>query len=161
MSGPRKLLWMLTVRDFQCSYDKMPKRKRQHLCPAISLKLRATECLLRVIPTWVKQLWKEIVDYKSVKARVCRQRWPFLKQQWQLQIAFSLQSHSLSSASRCINHPNPGTRRNSLPMTLVHLWPSFIIHLEENTNCLSLRSTNNIFLCAIGIMYPGKIKQLF
>ena len=93
----------------------MWKQKCQHVRLVISLKLRAIRCLLRVIPTWAKQRWRAIVDYRSVKACVHRQQWPFLKQQWQLQIAFSLQSHSLNSACRYINHPNPGTPRNSLP----------------------------------------------
>lgn len=118
-----RLLWMLTVCDSQCPYDEMLKQKCQHTCPAISSKLRTIGCLLRAAPTWVKPWWKEIVDYRSVKACVHRQQWPFLKQQWQLQIAFSLQSHSLNSASRCINHPNPGSRETACPTTLVHLWP--------------------------------------
>lgn len=118
-----RLLWMLTVCDSQWPYDEMLKQKCQLRHPAISSKRRAIGCLLRVVPTWVKPLWKEIVDYRSVKACVQRQQWPFLKQQWQLQIAFSLQSHSLNFASRCINRPNPGIRETACPMTLVHLQP--------------------------------------
>lgn len=139
------------------------KQKCQRLCPAISLKLGAIWCLLRVIFTWVQQLWKETVDHRSVKAQVHRQCWPFLKQQWQLFIAFS-SPHMPSTL-------NPGTytiriqvlRETAYPMTLVLLWPLLEFHLKENTHYLHFKSTNwkkkkkaqMMFLCTVWITYQG------
>lgn len=68
----------------------MLRYKRQRLCLARSLKRCAVWCLRRVRPTWVKELWKEIVDYRTVKACLHGQCRPFLKQRWQLINSFQL-----------------------------------------------------------------------